>query len=309
LITRQNRIFFCAHPSQPEVSTVSASSHSDGTPPFSSPSKGRKSSHNKSKELYAPLGGRTPTGVEALADAICDEIERKGLQKGDLFMTEGELSEKYGVSRTLAREAVSRMQELGVLTSRQRKGLVVGRPNPVALMRRALPFYGRSPRQTLEVAQMRYALEVGAVDLAARNASETQLQQLHTTSEEYCRAVEENEPSIMVVFIDTTFHSLILQMTGNPLIAGMHYVLEEHFRWWKEARDERLNRMNPGQREQSLRESIWGHRMITRALMRRDAEQARAFLREHLKKFIDDAEQEDLLRRRGGKTEEARRGK
>ncbi len=224
--------------------------------------------------------------VAILSDSICAEIERRGLAEGDLFGTEADICERYGISRSVVREAVSRLQELGVLQPLRRKGLMVASPNPMVLLRRSFAFYGRSPKHFRDVAQARFAIEVGAVDIAAANATPQQLRQLQSLEKEYALAVSENAPGIMIVFIDSAFHSTILEMTGNPLIAGMHYVLEEYFRQWKEKREERLERMDSEERAQELKRSVWAHRTICEALSRRDAESARAFLRSHLAQWL-----------------------
>jgi DNA-binding FadR family transcriptional regulator len=223
-----------------------------------------------------------PSTAAWLADRLCIEIQQRNLREGDVLTTENELTQRYGVSRSIAREAISRLQGLGIITSRQRKGVIVERANPVALLRSSIPFTGRSRSELQRVAQMRYALEVGAVDLALCHASDEQLLHLQNMEEEYARSVREQEPSIAVTFVDAAFHGLILEMTGNPLITGMHCVLEEHFRIWTEERERRLAVLGEEEREYYGERSIWEHHLITEAVCRRDAEQARAFLREHL---------------------------
>lgn len=230
------------------------------------------------------------SAAEALAEDICVEIQRRGLQEGDVLSTEGELMQRHGLSRSVVRDAVSRLRALDILRTRQRTGLVVGRANPVAILRLAFPFAGTGEGDLLQVAQMRYALEVGAIDLAARLATETQLTHLRTTLAEYTHAVESDAETITITFTDAVFHGLILEMSGNPLLAGMHAVLEEHFRLWSEVRDRRTARMSEQERQRHAQRSIWEHRMITESLCRRDGEQARAFLREHLRAWNGSSE-------------------
>jgi len=98
-------------------------------------------------------------------------------------MTVDQVSVHYDVSRTIAREAVSQLRALGILKSRQRKGLLIGQPDPVSLMARWVPFYshGTDGKQLLRLAQLRYTLELGAVDLAVTNATSEQLDPLSET--------------------------------------------------------------------------------------------------------------------------------
>jgi DNA-binding FadR family transcriptional regulator len=228
-----------------------------------------------------------------VADGLCLQIQQKGLREGDFLATEAEIMALYQVSRTIAREAVSRLQALGIVTSKQRKGILVGRANLVALLRRSLPFTGRTRRDLRQVAQMRYALEIGAVELAVRNATAAQIQHLQALEQEYARAAREGDPNITVTFVDAAFHGLLLEMTGNPLLAGMHCLLEEHFRLWKEERDRRLRTLPPQEIGYLNERSIWEHHLIAGAVARRDAPQARAFLREHLSDWAEPAPPEE----------------
>src|SRR5262245_40686093 len=79
-----------------------------------------------------------------LAEKIRQRLMANKLADGELFMTEAQLAEEYGVSRSTAREAVSRLRELGILEGRKNKGLVVRRPNPVQLFSRSLPAMAHS---------------------------------------------------------------------------------------------------------------------------------------------------------------------
>lgn len=60
-------------------------------------------------------------------------------------MTEAQLAAEYGASRTVIREAVSRLQALGILEGRKRKGLIVRHPDPLQLFSNSLPSLVRSP--------------------------------------------------------------------------------------------------------------------------------------------------------------------
>ena len=81
----------------------------------------------------------TGTQAEGLAATLRREIQESPLEDGDFFMTESDLAETYGVSRTVAREAVGRLKSLGMLEGRKRKGLIIRRPDPLKLLTQTLP--------------------------------------------------------------------------------------------------------------------------------------------------------------------------
>src|SRR5512146_1412235 len=111
---------------------------------------------------------RPATQAHELAKKIRQRIQGEQLADGSFFMTEAQLAAEYHVSRTVAREAVSRLQALGILEGRKRKGLLVRRPDPLRLLSTSLPSLVASPDDWRELAQLRYVLEVGAIELAIR---------------------------------------------------------------------------------------------------------------------------------------------
>lgn len=188
-------------------------------------------------------------------------------------MTVEQVGEHYGVSRTIAREAVSQLRGLGILESRQGRGLLIGSPDPTQLMSRWLPFYGRGRGEGKlnELAQLRYTLELGAVDLAISNCSSEQSERLAETAKEFEEIASVSGHGPQADVADLLFHGLILSMTGNPLIAGMHGVLSEYFRVSEQTEQ-------PSNPNKAIRE----HQMIADAFKQRDRELVRTVLRSHL---------------------------
>src|SRR5690242_15625568 len=107
---------------------------------------------------------RPATQANELARTIRKRIQSEHLPDGSFFMTEAQLAKEYGVSRTVTREAVSRLQALGILEGRKRKGLLVRHPDPLRLLSNSLPSLVASPDEWRDLAQLRYALEVGAIE-------------------------------------------------------------------------------------------------------------------------------------------------
>ena len=72
--------------------------------------------------------------------------------------------------------------------------------------------------------------------------------------------------------IEIEFHGLILEMTGNPLIAGMYGAISDYFRKAsRESSDWHICRP----------ETVWEHNAIAGAFASRDTEMARAYLKNH----------------------------
>ena len=61
------------------------------------------------KLVQDSLNSRTATQVRVLARKIRQRIQTEQLADGSFFMTEAQLAAEYGTSRTVTREAVSRL--------------------------------------------------------------------------------------------------------------------------------------------------------------------------------------------------------
>lgn len=212
---------------------------------------------------------RSSSQAHELARKIRQRIQQQQLADGSFFMTEAQLATEYGVSRTVTREAVSRLQALGILEGRKRKGLLVRHPDPLRLLSSSLPSLAASPDDWRELAQLRYALEVGAIELAIRAATDEQIERLAQTMQQMEAALREDIVSTRSVDLDLEFHAQILQMTGSRLIAGMQQVLVQFFQITPHS--ERTS--------DSAERIIWEHRELLSAIRDRDVERARAMIR------------------------------
>jgi len=233
--------------------------------------------------------GRTPVASKAqeLARKIRERIQGEQLPDGTFFMTEAQLAEEYGVSRTVAREAASRLQSLGILEGRKRKGLVVRRPDPLRLLSRSLPSLAASPEDWRDLAQLRYALEVGAIELAVRAATDEQIERLGQIEQELEQALREDtsssrtaEFSSRTAELDVAFHAQILQMTGSRLIAGMQQVLVQFFQMAPRAESTSA----------SAERITWEHRELFHAIRDRDVERARVMVRVQIRSTLEVAD-------------------
>ena len=238
-----------------------------------------------SEELYTEPNTRTL--ANDLARKLRSYLLNGDLVEGDLVMTEAEVAERFQVSRGIAREAVSQLRAIGILKSRQSKGLIVGQVDPVDLFAQSLPFYHRTSRSLGQIARMRYVLEIGAIDLSVRNATEEQIQQLAAQAAEFEAAYHTELPNDQLNAFDHAFHRILLEMTADPLISGMHNVLADYFDAETRNLASAVNGILNPKRQHSQ------HYLIVEAIQQRDAELARAILRQHLQTLIDDTYSRD----------------
>tara|TARA_R110002111_G_scaffold227346_1_gene288870 strand:+ start:141381 stop:142100 length:720 start_codon:yes stop_codon:yes gene_type:complete len=215
-----------------------------------------------------------------LSERIRHRIQSAEFTDGDFFLTEAELAEEYHVSRRIAREAVNRLCALGLLEGRKRLGLIVRHPDPVEVWANCLPSLVRSQEKLADLAQFRYALEVGAVELAVKHASAEQIEQLAALAEKFKLIANTKKDRKKRIEVERQFHGLILEMSGSSLIADMQKLLSSLFENSYPARK------SPVLEDDVNDRIIWQHFELVSAIQDRDVERARSVMRSHLKYLL-----------------------
>jgi DNA-binding FadR family transcriptional regulator len=123
-----------------------------------------------------------------------------------------------------------------------------------------------------EVAMFRYVLEVGAVELAVRNATEAQIARLQSLAAELERSLRERWGTERECELDIQFHVLIYEMTGSELIAAMQQMLRRFFAMVA----------TPHTPPDTIERVVWEHRELAAAIADRDLERARTMIRSQL---------------------------
>ena len=217
-----------------------------------------------------------------LTDGIVAEIQEmiklKELSEGDVLGTESDLEASLGVSRTIIREAVSRLRALGVLESRQRVGLVVMKPDPVALFGQGFAGGLLDDLDFKELSELRYTLEVGAVDMVVRRAGDEHLSELVTIADEFIKCQGDKHNIQLSDDIELKFHQTLLKISESPMLIRMYHILAAYFQ-------KSSCRSGCEDSEQSER-NAWEHIMIAEALKERNGERARSILSRHLEFLI-----------------------
>lgn len=155
------------------------------------------------------------TKAASLADNLVQRFEER-IETGDMppgsrFPTEKTITEDFGVSRTVVREAYSRLAARGLLESRRGSGAYV----PDGAQYRAFQVTAEEIGEiddVLKLLEMRVGFEAEMADLAARRRTEQDLAELRRT----LAAMEESSDVDASVAADAAFHAAIASATGNP---------------------------------------------------------------------------------------------
>lgn len=158
---------------------------------------------------------------EQLADALVVSIREGQLKPGQRLPTEAALVERFGVSRTVVREALSRLKTLGLLESRQGSGAFIRQPDRREAERLVLTPDG-SVAAVLQMVEVRRALEAEAAALAAARRTARSVKQIKAAMHAIDKAVAAGGDGVAE---DVAFHAAIAQAAGNPyLLATLAYL-------------------------------------------------------------------------------------
>lgn len=214
----------------------------------------------------------------SLAEDLVTELSRR-IREGELaraakLPTESQVMQEHGVSRTVVREAISRLQASGLVETRHGIGTFV-RDIPSASGFYIDPDSIVTLHDVLAVLELRISLEVEAAGLACSRRTDQQLQLMRDSLDAL------NSPAVSVdyaVSADFQFHQQIALATGNRyftdimLHLGLSIIPRTRLHSTRDTSEagpylERLSRE---------------HEDIYKAIVRRDSDAARAAMRLHL---------------------------
>lgn len=163
--------------------------------------------------------------VDQVVERIRTVIEAGKLGTGMRLPGEHELVEQLQVSRPVLREALARLQSLGLVDIQRGRGTFVGSTGSLAscaqLLRTALTV---SPRELLSYAELRAAIEVQASRQAAVRATDQDIAELESLLVELN---SEQRPYAETLELDFRFHRKLIEVAGNELMRNLMEVIYE----------------------------------------------------------------------------------
>ncbi|MDD2545252.1 MAG: FCD domain-containing protein [Burkholderiaceae bacterium] len=210
---------------------------------------------------------------EQMAGVVASWIREGQLAPGQKLPTEGTLVQNFGVSRTVVREAFSRLKTLGLIETRQGSGAFVKEaPPPDPQQLQLMP--DGSVDAVIQMVEVRRALEAESAALAAARATPAAVQKIREAMEALDTAVAEGGDGVNE---DVAFHASIAQAAHNPfLLSTLAYLNQflEHA-----TRVTRANEATKAGLERDVRRE---HEAILRAIEAGDARAARAAGTRHM---------------------------
>jgi len=224
----------------------------------------------------ASMRGRRPGGLVGEIVASLNERVQKGQwQAGDKLPSETEIMAQFDVSRTVVREALSRLQAAGAVETRHGIGTFVLPPRESAnfsLGSVDLATVG----DVIALLELRISLETEAAGLAAQRRTDAQLALMANALDEFLAALDQDSDAVPS---DFAFHMEVARATHNRHFAdlmgylGTMVIPRARINTAQAAPEGRLNYLQKVHGE---------HESILSAIRNQDPEAARAAMRTHL---------------------------
>ena len=209
-----------------------------------------------------------------LVAQLTRDITEAVIQCGEKLPTETQIMKTHHVSRTVVREAISRLQAAGLVETRHGVGtFVLGHHNTHGL--RIDPATLVTLRDVIDVLEFRASLEVEAAGLAAKRCSTGDLALMRNALDEFKQTLQSNT----VVASDFRFHYQIALATGNRYFTDIMSHFGPGILPRMRVDSAQLTHSDPAQYQARL---VREHEEIYAAIARRDAEAARAAMSVHL---------------------------
>lgn len=232
---------------------------------------------HRSVRILSPMG--RDTLARRVSDAIKAYIVNEHLAPGSQLPSERRLSELLAVSRNVVREGLSIMVAEGVITKKPGKGIFLSEIGEPALAQEGEEILEQERARYEAVREARAVVELGAIGLIVGRISDADLEQLEQSVVKLEGKAQSGE---MFLREDMQFHLTLLRAARNEFLLQWSPMVEEVMRVWAYQKVSLADAFKTGLRREDAARVAAEHRAILEAIRRRDVQQARALLKQHL---------------------------
>lgn len=216
-----------------------------------------------------------------LSDQIADQLEGMiadgTLQPGERLPAERQLAERLQISRPSLREAIHKLVNKGLVTTRQGGGTYVNKTLSSSFSDPLLALLKNQPNAEFDTLEVRKELEAIAAYNAATRATESDRQRIWASFRQMAEVQRSTVPSAEKLKVDAHFHQTIVESAHNLVLVhftrAVHDVLENTVQIY-------LDQFY-GQTDY-VEKLCHQHQAIVTAIMDKDPEAAREKARFHL---------------------------
>lgn len=167
--------------------------------------------------------------VDKVEIRITDYIKSNKLEVGDTIPKEMEFAEALGVSRTVVREALTRLRTIGIIDSKKHKGMVVAQPDIIENFEKIMETNLVGDETLRDIFELRLIMEMGMVDLVFARKTEEDLIELSAIVDK----MEKGKPDSKFFSLqnEVAFHGKLYEMSGNKTLHRLQNILLPIFRY------------------------------------------------------------------------------
>jgi len=211
-----------------------------------------------------------------LYEEVADRLQRwilDEMKPDDKLPPERLLAEMFGVGRSSIRDAVRRLQAMGLVEPRQGHGTVVCEVSDHSIISPLSSVLIRNSKLVAELLDVRKIIEPGIAARAAGSASPEQISAMEEILQRQSLKLSRGESAIAE---DSEFHYCLALAADNSVVLRVLDVLMDLL---QKSREQML------QVKGRPAKSLAGHRQIVAAIKRKDAAGAESAMRKHLEEI------------------------
>lgn len=212
----------------------------------------------------------TSSLVDKVEASLVELLQNRKLGVGDVIPKEVELAETLGVSRTVIREALTRLRMMGLIESKKKKGSVITSPDLFGMMSKSMNPHILDQETLREIFEIRLVLEIGMADLLFFRVTKKDIDEL--------KEIVSNEPPATEYHLfniehEIAFHGKLYEITGNNTMKKFQKMLLPVFDYVH----------NSGLlKKQTMLKTFVSHKGLVEILENGTPEQFRNAMRNHL---------------------------
>ncbi|TCN21112.1 FadR/GntR family transcriptional regulator [Mesobacillus foraminis] len=201
--------------------------------------------------------------VNSVYEQLKEHIANGAWPPGSKIPSETQLQKMFNVSRVSIRSAIQRLRDLGIVVTYHGKGTFVSDDITGKSINDFVPIMHLSEEEFLDMMEFRQTIEFKCLDLAVKNATKEDLEEIEKTLNDMFRNRDDYKKYSE---LDFNFHLAIAKASKNKVFYRVMHSIRDFYYYYLEE----LNRVIG-----ITLDSIEVHLQIFRAVQNRDAEAAK----------------------------------
>ncbi|MCQ8211041.1 FCD domain-containing protein [Cetobacterium somerae] len=207
-----------------------------------------------------------------ILEYIKDKIEKNTLKPGGKIETERDLAEKLNLSRATVRETLKVLTAMGITTCIQGSGYYLKDDFTDSFFENFNLFFLLTGKKVIELIDFREGVEVKAFELALKNITREELEDIGRIIEKLKNVASEEESSIL----DAEFHRAIVEASHNIFFISLYNSSRSTLESF--IKNIRKSILSTSKDKDIL---LKQHRVIYQALVEKNLEQGSQMIKEH----------------------------